>query len=33
VVVSIFLTSSTVVLNHFAEGRQIQAYDFVIEAH
>jgi len=29
VVVNIFLTSATVVLNHLAEGRHIQAYDFV----
>jgi len=33
VVVNVFLTSTTVVLNHFAEGRQIQTYDFVREPH
>jgi len=29
VVVNVFLTSTTVGLNHFAEGSQIQIYDFV----
>jgi len=33
VVVNVFLTSITVVLNHFAEGSQIQAYDCVSEPH
>jgi len=33
VVVNIFLTSTTVVLNHFAEGSQIQTYDFVRNPH
>ena len=33
VVVIVFLTSTTVVLNHFAEGSQIHAYDFVTEPH
>jgi len=29
VVVNIFLTSTTVFLNHFAEGSQIQTYEFL----
>jgi len=29
VVVIVFLTSTTVVLNHFAEGSQIQTYEFL----
>jgi len=29
VVVNVFITSTTVVLNHFAEGGQIHTYDFV----
>ena len=29
VVVNVFLTSTTVVLNHFAEGSQIQTYEFL----
>jgi len=33
VAVNVFLTSTTVVLNHFAEGNQIQTYDFVREPH
>jgi len=33
VVVNVFLTSTTVVLNHFAEGSHIQTYDFVREPH
>jgi len=33
VVVKIFLTSTTVVLNHFAEDSQMQTYDVVREAH
>jgi len=33
VVVNIFLTSTTVVLNHFVEGSQMQTYDFVREPH
>jgi len=33
VVVNVFRTSTTVVLNHFAEGSQIQTYDFVGEPH
>jgi len=33
VVVNIFLTSTTVVFNHFAEGSQIQTYNFVREQH
>jgi len=33
VVVNVFLTSATVVLNHFTEGSQIQTYDFVREPH
>jgi len=33
VVVNVFLTSTTVVLNHFAEGSRIQTYDFVGEPH
>jgi len=33
VVVKVFLTSATEVLNHFAEGSQIQTYDFVGESH
>jgi len=33
VVVKVFLTSTTVVLNHFAEGRKIQMYGFVREPH
>jgi len=28
---NVFLTSTTAVLNHFAEGSQIQAYDFARE--
>ena len=32
-VVNVFLTSTTVVLNHFAEGSHIQTYDFVREPH
>ena len=32
-VVSVFLTSTTVVFNHFAEGSQIQTYDFVRKPH
>jgi len=32
-VVNVFLTSTTVVLNHFAEGSQIQTYNFVRETH
>ena len=30
-IVNVFLTFTTVVLNHFAEGSQIQAYNFVRE--
>jgi len=33
VVVNVFLTSTTVDLNHFAEGSQIQIYDFVWGLH
>jgi len=33
VVVDVFLTSTAVVLNHFAEEGQIQTYDFVREPH
>jgi len=33
VVVNVFLTFTTVFLNHFAEGSQIQVYDFVGEPH
>jgi len=33
VVVNVFITSTTVVLNHFAEGSQIQTYNFVSEPH
>jgi len=33
VVVSVFLTSTTMVLNHFAEGSQIQTNDFVRKPH
>jgi len=33
VVFDFFLTSTTVVLKHFAEGSQIQTYDFVREPH
>jgi len=33
VVVNVFLTSTTAVLNHFVEGSQIQTYDFVREPH
>jgi len=33
VVVNIFLASTTVVLNHFTQGNQIQTYDFVREPH
>jgi len=33
VVVNVFLTFTTVILNHFAEGTQIQSYDFVGEPH
>jgi len=33
VVVNVFLTSTTMVLKHFAEGSQIQIYDFVREPH
>jgi len=33
VVVNVFITSTTVVLNHFAEGSQIQIYNFVGEPH
>jgi len=33
VVVNFFLTSTTVVLNQFAQGSQIQTYDFVGEPH
>jgi len=29
VAVNVFLTSATVVLNHFAEGGQIQTYEFL----
>jgi len=29
VVANVFLTSTTVVLNHFTDGNQIQTYDFV----
>jgi len=29
VIVNAFLTSTTVVLNHFAEGSQIQTYEFL----
>jgi len=29
VVVDVFITSTTVVLNHFAEGSQIQTYEFL----
>jgi len=29
VVVNVLLTSTTAVLNHFAEGSQIQTYEFV----
>jgi len=29
VVVNVFLTSTTVVLNHFVEGSQIQTYEFL----
>jgi len=29
VVINVFLTSTTVVLNHFAEGSQIQTYEFL----
>jgi len=31
VIVNLFLTSTTVVLNHFAEGSQIQTNDFIKE--
>jgi len=33
VVVNVFLTSKIVALNHFAEGSQIQTYDFAREPH
>jgi len=33
VIVKVFLTSATVVLNHLPEGSQIQTYDFVAEPH
>jgi len=33
VVVNLFRTTTTAVLNHFAEGSQIQTYDFVREPH
>ena len=33
VVVNFFVTSTTVILNHFAEGNQIQTYDVVREPH
>jgi len=33
VVVNVFLTFTTVVLNHFAEGSQIQTHDFVRRPH
>jgi len=31
--VTVFLTSATVVLNHFTQGSQIQTYNFVKEPH
>jgi len=31
--VNFFFTSTTVVLNHFAEGSQIQTYNFAREPH
>jgi len=33
VVVSVYCTSATVDLNHFAEGSLIQTYNFVREPH
>jgi len=33
VVVNVFLTCTTVVLNHCAEGNQMQTYNFVREPH
>jgi len=33
VVVNVFCTSATVVLNHFAEGSLIQTFNFVREPH
>jgi len=33
VVVNVFLISTSVVLNHFAEGSQIQTYNFFREPH
>jgi len=33
VVVDVFLTSATVILNHFPEGSQIQNYDFGRQQH
>jgi len=33
VVVNVFLSSTTVVLNHFAEENQIQTYNLVREPH
>jgi len=33
VIVNVFLTSTTAVLNHFAECSQIQTYDIVREPH
>jgi len=32
-VVNVFVISTAVVLNHFAEGSQIQTYNFVTEPH